>query len=390
MGPLGFAAGEGRTLAASWRLRGGAVVFALSSDRGKTWSAPAGLNAGPAASPPLHSPPSVCTLADGRLLAVWTRRRGALVGLYTRFLTGPYARAPEWLLAHSVDPDTAPQVEPLLDGGALVAAAIGPARSLHLLRLDGRRWRDEGAIAGGATMAGGAPRLAADGGRVVVVWVDGRTADPQELPPGLTAAFSPDAGQRFLQPLPLPQASPGASPDVALLHDGSSLVVWNDGGVVRLARLSPSFYVDPPQIMAVGGAQASGHPTISMERDYTGGAGPATALVVYPSPVGLRAFTVAVPEGALLAASSGNCQCTPTPEELLGYPVRATVVALAPSAGKVRMQVDEAPGVLHRGQYSFACDAATLRGLRTGAQCLARIRREGTAWRVFDLRRLGP
>ncbi len=390
--PFAFTAGDGRHLAAAWPARNGRLDYALSGDAGRSWSAPAPLSR---ANATIHRP-ALATLADGRILAVWVDPRdGPKARLYTRFLSGPYAAAPDWWLARSVAPAATPEILPLLDGGAMASylAVDDTGRaSPHLARLHGRRWTDSGAVsadrADPAAPPGGSPRFAVDGGRIGLVWFG--TAPGQTR---ILATFSPDAGARFLIPVLVTSGTAVGRPDVALLHDGALIVVWRldrgaAGGALRIQRLSPDLFPDPPERVSADAAAVADSPAVALLHDYAGGDGSARVLVAFTSagePAGIRSLLVTVPEGRYLAVAASECHCAPSPTHLLGYGVRGTVRAVDPARGRVTLELAAVPGIMDPGPRVFDAAPADLVSLRTGTACLGRIRRTGEAWTLFDI-----
>jgi hypothetical protein len=410
-GVLALAAGPSGQLTAAWSVKaqsslpGGAshalLLVSQSADGGVSWSKPTPLSR---ESTDLGYP-ALATLADGRVLAVWLDRRGRKDGdrgasLYARFVTGREAAAPDYLLdAHACE-GCQPSLAPLLDGGAMLAyrerteADVVDAR---ILRLHGRRWENRHEINSDRwtdpQSPADSPQLAVDGGRVAVGWFTAADRDPR-----IAVSISPDAGARFLMPLRAQTARAVGHAATALLHDGAMLVTWIEtppgGGpeTAGLQRASPEFTLDPPASLGpVAEARLTGSPTIALVNNYSGEALTAQAMVALTrpgDPSTVHTLLVTIPESELISAASDNCHCAPTPLQLLGYPVRGTVTAVSTEHQTVTLDVDAVPGVMDAGPHVFSAGHGALAALLRGRECLARIERQGDAWRIFDVRLL--
>jgi hypothetical protein len=373
-----------------------AVLVSRSADDGKTWSMPTQLSK----ESERVSCPTLAALADGRVLAIWVDGRAGFAGparLYVRFLTGRQMSAPDWLLAEDASPGCAPELTPLLDGGALLAyrgLTADGVQDPKTERLHGRNWQGAHAINrdGWKPVPGtdDGPRIAVDGGRVAALWLSAAAGSPQVL-----ASTSPDAGARFLLPSRIDGGRPVGRPGAALLHDGAVLAVWLEslptgGAALRLRRLAPEFNLDSPTPLGPAADGATGFPQIAVVHDYAGEVLTAEALIAFASGghrPGLHTLRVTVPEGALLAAGADDCHCAPTPMQLRGYSIRGTVVAADPGAASI-WDIDAVPGVMDAGRHQFQADPAVSRELHPGDTFLARIERRGAAWWLFDARRL--
>lgn len=226
------------SLAAHWLQREGpgtyayGVRIARSSDDGESWSTPIAPHLDGTLTE--HGFVSLFPAPDGALAAVWLDGRD-------------FARAAEdanmSLRYAEIDEAGRPGAEALLDdrtcdccqtSAALTAA--GPVvvyrdrsgaeiRDISVVRrLDGA-WTPPAAVhADGwhipACPVNG-PAVSARGDRLAVAWYTAADDEPSVL-----VAFSEDAGARFGQPLRVDDGSPIGRVDVALLPDGSALVLW--------------------------------------------------------------------------------------------------------------------------------------------------------------------
>jgi hypothetical protein len=379
--------------------QGQRVMLSQSEDGGRSWSPPALLSR---ESTDCASP-ALATLADGRLVAVWLDRRARSsndrgMGLYVRLLG--LEAAPDRLLDPEAVEGSQPVLTALLDGGLLVAySGRHPGSTPHprVLRWHRRQWGEPHEIDSEADDGGdapnGGPRIAGDGGRVGAVWTAGGGAGRR-----LLVSASPDAGIRFQMPVTVGAGDNVPSrPALALLHDGALLVTWaesdpaGEGQRLRLGRFSPDLRPLPAPITLAPAGPLLSLPQIGLVRDYAGNGATAVALVVFgrggPQP-GLGVIKVTIPEGELLAAANDDCRCSPTPAQLAGYSIRGTITAVQAPAGSLTLDLDAAPGVMEAGPQVFQASAGTLAAARTGRQCLARIERKASGWRLFDLRLL--
>lgn len=393
-------ASAGGRLAAVWLLRPDrdrGFVWARSRDGGRNWESSQ-------ADWPCAAA-DACVLGNGEVLAAWSPSE-APEEIQVRFLTGPYAQAPPYTVAR----DAAGrffQLRPLLDGGALLAYVqqVAPGRlTVITARLHGRRWHK----GRGISLPAGEPanldalRFDVDGGRVALAWARGGR---------LWTAFSPDAGARFSQPVALGPSPPSPSPsapaqapadisrfpgsaavegaDIALLHDTAAVAVYRIGDRLWVERISPE--ATPGTAMLIKGAGAAGDPRIVLAHDYAGANDSATLVVASRSTqaMSLQTFLIHVPEAQLLSAAADDCHCAPTPQQLLGYPVRGTVLQLDLASRTLVLTTDAIAGVMDAGEHSFSLAKSEHPILQAGDECLGRIQDKSGAWEIFDLRRLG-
>ncbi len=358
-----------------------------STDRGATWSPP--IKAYGTGTEKL----SFVRLADGRILAAWLSNDVITTGpklrkLYARLLGDP-STAPATLIDPSVSENSALALTAFPDGGALLAyrgRAEGEVRDIRTARFRGNAWdesrplnNDDWRIA--ACPVNG-PRLASDGGRVSAVWFTAADNDPRVL-----ASYSPDAGARFLLPLRLDNGRPAGQPDTLILRDGAILATWLEtDGSLWLRRISPDFSADDPVALAPAGTVSTKtHPRLALLRDYTGGTESAQLLVAFTTATGLRTLHITVPEGELLTAK-GNCDCAPTPEQLMGYAARGAVAAISTERGTIHLVHEEFPGLLFAGTHEFRADPSVLSAVQLGRRLFGRIEKRSGQWWLYDVR----
>ena len=383
---------DGRgTATAVWPDGHGGALVTTSSDRGATWTTPAPWTR--------HSDEvemfSFVRLADGRVLAAWLDGRAKKSGaknspqqLYARLLGDP-ATTPDTLIDPSVCDCCPTALTAFPDGGALLAyrgRTDTEVRDIRTARFRGNSWdeprplnHDDWRLA--ACPVNG-PRLASDGGRVAAAWFTAADHDPRVL-----ASFSPDAGARFLLPLRLDLGKPVGHVDTLLLHDGALLVTWLEtDGSLWLRRITPDFAADEPVALAPAGTlSAKTHPRLALLRDYAGGTTPAQLLVAFATDTALRTLLVTVPEGELLTAK-GNCDCAPTPEQLVGYSIRGAVAAISPDRGTLHVVHDELPGLLFAGTHEFHAAPPVLAAVQLGRRFFGRIEQRDGQWWLYDVR----
>jgi hypothetical protein len=386
------------------------AVLISTGDGGTTWTAPTRLSG----ESELNEFAALTTLADGRVLAVWLDGRvkkimgahpdhksgahGAMKlsqVLYSRIVAPASAvrpDAPDTVIEVSVCDCCHTALTAFPDGTALLAyrgRSEDETRDIRVTRFRGQTWEpprtlnsDDWRIA--ACPVNG-PQLASDGGRVGVAWFTAEANDPRVL-----ASFSPDAGTRFLMPLRLTEGKPAGRVSTVLLHDGALLVSWVDEhGALLLRRLSPDYSPDAPiRLTRPEDGRIKGFPRLALLRDYTGGKAAAQLLVTFTRegpPAALGTLLVTVPEGELLAAGK-DCDCTPTPEQLLGFPLRGAIVGVDAGTRTVRVRHPEVPGMFAAGTTEFVVSDALAASLAAGREFLGRFERTAAGWRLFDVR----
>ncbi len=390
------------------------AVLISTTDGGRTWSAPARLSS----ESDLNEFAALTTLADGRVLAVWLDGRvKKIMGAHPDHKSGAHGamKLPQVLYSRIVAPAAATQPDApdtvvevsvcdcchtaltaFPDGTALLVyrgRSEDETRDIRVTRFRGQAWAaprtlnsDDWRIAGCPVNG---PQLASVGGRVGGAWFTAEANDPR-----VVASFSPDAGTRFLMPLRLTEGKPAGRVSTVLLHDGAMLVSWVDEhGALLLRRISPDYSPDAPvRLTRPEDGRIKGFPRLALLRDYVGGKADAQLLVTYTRegpPAALRTLLVTVPEGELLAAGK-DCDCTPTPEQLLGFPLRGAIVAVDAATRTARVRHPEVPGMFAAGTTEFAISEALAASLTTGREFLGRFERAGSGWRLFDVRLIAP
>jgi hypothetical protein len=372
---------------ALWTDGQGGARIARSTDRGISWSAP---------QPWTDTDHGVEKFAlercsDGRVLVAWLDGRGHKIGgkmqqMYARFIDEPETN--DQLIDASVCDCCQTALAPFLDGGALAAYRARTDDEIRDIRVARRRsttWEPSQALGKdgwrikACPMNG--PRLSTDGSRVAAGWYTATDNQPR-----VYVSYSPDAGGRWLMPLRVDGGKPAGHVDVALLRDGAIVAVWleNDGSL-WLRRITPEYAATPPvQLAPADMAAIRAVPRIAMLRDYAGERSNAQLLVGYTrqsEPAGVRTLLVTVPEGELLIAER-NCNCTPSPDQLQGFPLRGTVTRVDAAANRVSVRHLEVPGVFAGGSHDFYIAPATLPAIQPGHDFLGRIERQddGTWW----------
>jgi len=402
--PTAFAASDRKSLAAAW-VGGGPggggpsrVLACTSTDGGAHWSGPETLSRDGR----IGLEPALTALADGRFLAAWLEAAPGpgpqgRADLHARVL-GPGAPGPDQRVDHSVNAGSGPSLVPFMDGGAGIAyRSVGEhgVRDIRMSRLRHAAW-DPGHIVNDdlwvpETPPAGGPTLAADGGRVFASWFTGADNDPR-----IVASSSGDAGTSFLIPLTITASPISGGPAAVLLHDGAGFVFWTSQSPdphvsgLWMRRVTPDDSLNPA--LLVWPARSGAIPAAAIARDYGGGQGPALVVVAFASNTGKYAFVrtleLTIQEAGLLAADNDACHCAPTPEELVGYPIRGTVRRVDPLSGLVTFDHEELPGILDQGSDFFRAAPELAAILKPGSACLARIERRDGAWRIFDVRLL--
>lgn len=378
------------------------LFTASSRDSGLTWTTPVPLTN----ESDVTAHASLVTLADGRVLAAWLDRRGRTQGdrgprLYARILgTTP---ALDVLLEPLVDQSAAPALAAFPDGSALLTyrgRSDGEIRDVHVIRYNLDRWENDHVLNHDgwriARGTGESPQLAVAGGRVASAWFTAADGNPR-----VRVSTSPDAGARFLMPLTADLGHPVGRPAITLLHDGAALAVWLEAessernarpAGLWLRRISPDFSLDPPALLAADSVhRIGGQPRLALLRDFTGENTTASLLVAYTSDGTsgtVRTLIVTVPEVALLAAANSECHCAPTPEQLLGYPIRGVLTAVDAARGEVTAKHAELPGLLPSGVHVFQVAPQLLQAVQPGREFLGRIEPRAGAWWLFDVRLL--
>ncbi len=276
------------SLAAHWLQREGpgtyayGVRIARSTDGGLSWSDPV--------TPHLdgtlteHGFVSLFPAADGALAAVWLDGRNFAEAAEGGPLEGDMS-----LRYAEIGVDGAPRRQTLLDARSCdccqTSAALtskGPVlvyrdrseseiRDISVVRLVGSEWTAPATIhADGWYMPAcpvNGPAVAAKEERVAVAWYTAANDEPKVL-----VAFSGDAGASFGPPLRMDEGQPLGRVDVALLPDGSALVVWletaEEGARITARRVRADGTMSTAATVALTDvSRSSGFPRMTLRGD---------------------------------------------------------------------------------------------------------------------------
>jgi hypothetical protein len=382
---------DGRgTLYSLWCDDDGGGWWSASANGGATWSQPqrwakAGVDV---------EKFSVVRLADGRVLAAWLQApakstAAASTALVSRIVG--IADQPDQLIDPRVCDCCPIGLAPFLDGGTLIAyrgRSDEEVRDIHVARWRYGRWSEPRLLSNDdwrvAACPVNGPRVGTDGSRVAAAWFTGAGGEPRVL-----ASYSPDAGTRWLMPLRVDRGHPLGHVETVFLRDGAFLVFWLEAdGSLWLRRVSPEFVPTEPVPLAPAAAVSPrSFPRAVLLKDYSGGDSHARVVVGYSTRSGIATLAIDVPEGDLVN-DERNCTCAPTPEEMQGFAIRGTLLALDSQMHSAQVRHDEVPGVFDRGMHVFAVDPAEFPMLQPGRRFLGRVMWRDHAWRLFDVRLL--
>jgi hypothetical protein len=378
------------------------AMYSQSIDGGATWSAPQPVTRESDAT----AFPSLAALPDGRLLVAWLDGRGKKVPgdsqkLYARILGAAGADA-------LVDPRVCECCQTTLtvfpDGSVLLAyrgRTDEEIRDIVATRFIDERWeapqrlsRDRWKI--NACPING-PQLDSDGPRVSAAWFTAADGEPRVL-----VAASPDAGGLYTMPSRVDLGHALGRVDTLILRDGAQLVSWLEGpgddasqpaGLYLRryasfgATLAPALITPSAPSSLVGG-----FPRMALLKDYDA---TAAQLVVAFTRDGatsqVETLLVTLPDAAVLAAADSSCGCAPTGEQLVGYPIRGKITAVAAESGTLRLQHVALPGVMRAGEREFKVAPNVLGNLQAsaGREVLARVEQRSDGWWIFDVKFLG-
>lgn len=276
----------GNRLAAHWPQRSGAgrydydVRISLSDDGGATWTD--GVVPHPDSRGGEHGFVAM-TAVDDSLLAVWLDGRGydttradatGAMSLVSRTLGAGAALGDERVVDERVCDCCQTDVAMTSRGPIVVyrdrtedeirdlvwsrreEAGWTPARKIHD---DG--WRVDFCPVNG-------PAVAATDDRVVAAWFTAPNDSAM-----VRLAFSEDAGDTFGPPVRVDDGAPVGRVDVALLDDGSALVMWlerigTEGAEVRIRRIDADGTRGPARVVAgSSAARSSGFPRMALSDD---------------------------------------------------------------------------------------------------------------------------
>ncbi|HVU24104.1 MAG TPA: exo-alpha-sialidase [Opitutus sp.] len=378
------------------------AMYRQSADGGATWNAPQPLTRESEAT----AFPSLAVLPDGRVLAAWLDGRGKQAPgdsqkLYARILG---AAGPDTL----VDPRVCECCQTTLtvfpDGSVLLAyrgRTDEEIRDIMATRFSDERWeapqrlsRDRWKI--NACPING-PQLDSDGPRVSAAWFTAADNEPRVL-----VSSSPSAGDLYTMPARVDLGHALGRVDTLILRDGAQLVSWLEGpgddpsqpaGLYLRryasfgATLAPAL-ITPSALKSLVG----GFPRMALLKDYDD---TAAQLVIAFTRDGdtsqVETLLVTLPDAAVLAAADSSCGCAPSGEQLVGYPIRGKITAIAAGNGTLRLQHVALPGVMRAGEREFKVAPNALAGLQAGAgrEVLARVEQRSDGWWIFDVKFLG-
>lgn len=272
-----------RRLAAHWLQRTAKSTYAygvrisLSSDDGKTWSAPVVPHRD--TSPTEHG--FVALWRDGdKIGAAWLDGRkfdkaGHSPSNEMTLMSSTVGANGQLGVEFSLDPrvcDCCQTSSAVTASGPIVAyrdRSSDEIRDIYVVRRAAGRWsapalvyRDNWKIA--ACPVNG-PAIAANGNRVALAWFTAANDSAR-----VKLAFSEDGGARFSPPVRIDDGNPAGRVDVALLSDGSTLVSWiertgGDTAAVRVRRVRPNGHAGAATTIATSSAaRASGFPRMAV------------------------------------------------------------------------------------------------------------------------------
>jgi hypothetical protein len=160
---------------------------------------------------------------------------------------------------------------------------------------------------------------------------------------------------------------------------------------VWLRRVTPDFSLTNPVALAPAGATSTKTvPRLALHRDYQGGKSTAQLLAAFATDgAPLRTLLITVPEGELLEHEN-DCGCSPSPEQLRGFPIRGSIAQVSSQPGVVRIKQAGLAGVFSAGERDFKIAPGLVSATAAGRSFLGRVEERDGDWWLFDLRWLGP
>jgi hypothetical protein len=373
------------------------AMYSQSADNGATWGEPQPLSRESAST----AFPSLLPLPDGRVLAAWLDGRGKKImgdpeKLYARLLGGP---GPDVLL----DPKVCECCQTTLTGfpdGSVLLAYRGRTdeeiRDIMAVRYIDGQWevpqrlsRDRWKIA--ACPING-PHVASDGPRVSAAWFTAAGDEPRVL-----LASSPDAGGLYTMPARVDLGHPLGRVDTLILRNGAQLVSWIEGpgddasqpaGLYLRRYASFGATLAPAQLAASPAKAAiSGFPHLALAKDFDDTPAQLVAAFTREGETSqVETLLVTLPDAAVLAAADSSCACSPSGEELIGYPIRGRITGISTGHGTLRVQHGALPGVLRAGEREFRAAPDLLGAVQADREVLARVEQRSGEWWIFDVR----
>ncbi len=375
------------------------VMYRQSADNGVTWGEPQPLSRESEST----AFPSLRALPDGTLLAAWLDGRGKKAmgdpeKLYARLLG---RSGPDML----IDPKVCECCQTTLTGfpdGSVLLAYRGRTdeelRDIMAARYIDGQWeaparlsRDRWKIA--ACPING-PHVDSDGPRVSAAWFTAADNEPRVL-----VASSPDAGGLYTMPSRVDLGHPLGRVDTLILRGGAQLVSWLEGpgddasqpAGLYLRRYASFGATLAPARLAAAPAQAaiSGFPHLALAKDFDDT--PAQVVVAFTRDgenTQVETLLVTLPDAAVLAAADSSCGCSPSGEELIGYPIRGKITVVSTARNSLRLQHVALPGVLRGGEREFKAAPNVIAALQAGREILGRVEQRSGEWWIFDVRLL--
>jgi len=375
------------------------AMYRQSSDNGLTWGEPRPLSRESEST----AFPSLRALPDGTILAAWLDGRGKKAmgdpeKLYARVLG---SAGPDVLLDPKVCECCQTTITGFPDGSALVAyrgRTDEEIRDIMAVRYIDGQWeaparlsRDRWKIA--ACPING-PHVDSEGPRVSAAWFTAADNEPRVL-----VASSPDAGGLYTMPSRVDLGHPTGHVDTLILHGGAQLVSWLEGpgddasqpaGLYLRryasfgATLAPARLADAPAKSAISGVP---HVVLAKDFDDT----PAQVVAAFTRDgenTQVQTLLVTLPDAATLAAADSTCGCSPSGDELIGYPIRGRITAVMTERNSIKLQHVALPGVLRGGEREFKAAPNVIAALQAGREVLGRVEQRSGEWWIFDVRLL--
>jgi hypothetical protein len=281
------------TLAAHWLKTSGPetyaydIALAFSTDAGKSWRDPITLNDDGTQTE--HGFVSLLPWQDGKLFALWLDGRnmqgagaghdsghatgGAMTLRYAILTAAGAIEAQDELDARVCD---CCQTAAVAAGDAILIAyrdrSADEIRDIAIRRYTPDGWRDgvaahdDGWKIDACPVNG--PALAASGDRVAIAWFTGADDEPR-----VNLKLSRNGGKKFGAPIRIDGGRPLGRVDLALLPDGTTVVMWMEhtdaGAEIRLRRVDADGEAgDTWTVAAASAERASGFPRLTATPEF--------------------------------------------------------------------------------------------------------------------------